>query len=137
MLIHSFLWSALSLVLLGWLNNGPSLLILVLFGVYALCIGGVQVLQLVYHNDIFPTEIRAGAVGFTASLSLQNAGIETTMYIAAAITFTVLLVSWLMVPETKDLTLTEAASLHVRVSVINPCQPVFTERQNKAINTQR
>lgn len=151
LLIRSFLWSGLALLLLGWLNNGPSLLILALFGAYALCIGGAQVLQFVYPNEIFPTEIRAGAVGFTASLSrigaaagtwlvplsLQNAGIETTMYIAAAITFTGLLVSWLMAPETKDLTLTEAASLHEEVSAMKPRQPVFSERRSKAINTQR
>ncbi|WP_142484656.1 MFS transporter [Klebsiella pneumoniae] len=151
LLIRSFLWSGLALLLLGWMNNGPSLLILALFGAYALCIGGAQVLQFVYPNEIFPTEIRAGAVGFTASLSrigaaagtwlvplsLQNAGIEATMYIAAAITFTGLLVSWLMAPETKNLTLTEAASLQEDVRVSAPRQPIFTERPSKVMNTQR
>lgn len=125
LLIRSFLWSALALLLLGWMNNGPSLLILALFGAYAVCIGGAQVLQFVYPNEIFPTEIRAGAVGFSASLSrigaaagtwliplsLQNLGIASTMYIAAGITLTGLVVSWLMAPETKDLNLDDAASL--------------------------
>ena len=88
-----------------------------LFGTDALCFGSAQVLQFVYPNEIFPTEIRAGAVGFTASLSrigaaagtslmpisLQNAGIENTMYIAAAITFTGLLVFRLRAPQTKVL----------------------------------
>jgi len=100
------------------------------------------VLQFVYPNEIFPTEIRAGAVGFTASLSrigaaagtwlvplsLQNAGIEATMYIAAAITFTGLLVSWLMAPETKNLTLNEAASLGEEAPLNPARQPVFFER---------
>jgi putative MFS transporter len=64
LLLHSFLWSGLALLLLGFLRDGPSAVILLMFGLYALFIGGAQVLQLVYPNEIFPTEIRAGAVGW-------------------------------------------------------------------------
>jgi putative MFS transporter len=64
LLLHSFLWSGLALLLLGFLRDGPSAVILLMFGLYALFIGGAQVLQLVYPNEIFLTEIRAGAVGW-------------------------------------------------------------------------
>ncbi|MEW5289867.1 MFS transporter [Erwinia papayae] len=125
LLLHSFLWSGLALLLLGLLRDGPSLLILLMFGLYALFIGGAQVLQLVYPNEIFPTEIRAGAVGVGTSLSrigaavgtwlvpvsLQNIGIGPTMYIAAAITFFGLAVSWLLAPETNARSLEDASSL--------------------------
>jgi len=125
LLIHSFLWSGLALLLLGWSENGSSLAILVLFGAYALFIGGAQVLQLVYPNEIFPTEIRAGAVGVGTSLSrigaavgtwlvplsLQTIGIGHTMYVAAGITFVGLIVSVFMAPETNALDLNAASSL--------------------------
>lgn len=125
LLLHSFLWSGLALLLLGFLRDGPSAVILLMFGLYALFIGGAQVLQLVYPNEIFPTEIRAGAVGVGTSLSrigaavgtwlvplsLQNIGIGPTMYIVAAITFFGLIVSWFMAPETNARSLEDASSL--------------------------
>lgn len=125
LLIQSFLWSGLALLLLGWAESGPSLLILVLFGAYALFIGGAQVLQLVYPNEIFPTGIRAGAVGVGTSMSrigaavgtylvpvsLETLGIGHTMYIAAGITLFGLVVSFFMAPETNALDLNQAASL--------------------------
>ncbi|MDI9277033.1 MFS transporter [Pantoea sp. EABMAA-21] len=125
LLLHSFLWSGLALLLLGALRDGPSMIILLMFGAYALFIGGAQVLQLVYPNEIFPTEIRAGAVGIGTSMSrigaavgtylvpisLQTIGIGPTMYIAAGITFIGLIVSWFLAPETASRNLDDAASL--------------------------
>lgn len=125
LLLHSFLWSGLALLMLGMLRDGPSMIILLMFGSYALFIGGAQVLQLVYPNEIFPTEIRACAVGLGTSLSrigaaigtwlvpvsLQTLGIGTTMYIAAGITFFGLTVSWFLAPETAARNLEDAASL--------------------------
>lgn len=125
LLLQSFLWSGLALLLLGLLRDGPSMIILLMFCAYALFIGGAQVLQLVYPNEIFPTEIRAGAVGVGTSLSrigaavgtwlvpvsLQTLGIGSTMYIAAAITFVGLIVSWFLAPETNARSLEDAAAL--------------------------
>jgi putative MFS transporter len=125
LVIHSFLWSALALLGLGYFSNGDALLILVLFGTYAVLIGGAQVLQLVYPNEIFPTDIRAFAVGMGASLSrigaavgtwlvpisLHSIGIGNTMYVAAAVSAVGLLVSVALAPETRSLSLQEAASL--------------------------
>jgi putative MFS transporter len=44
-------------------------LIVLFFSLYALFIGGAQVLTLVYPNEFFPTEIRAFAVGMGTSSS--------------------------------------------------------------------
>lgn len=63
MLIYSFLLSGIALFLLGMFYNSSEIVILILFGAYAVFIGSAQVLQLVYPNEIFPTEIRATAVG--------------------------------------------------------------------------
>lgn len=125
MLIQSFLWSGLSLLGLGAFHTGSEVLILFLFGTYALFIGGAQVLQLVYPNELFPTEIRAFAVGVGTSLSrvgaavgtylvpvsLETLGIAQTMVAAALVTFIGLLVAWALAPETRSLNLQQAASL--------------------------
>lgn len=124
-LLHSFFWSGLALLGLGAFSNGNGMLILVLFGAYALFIGGAQVLQLVYPNELFPTEIRAGAVGVGTSMSrvgaavgtwlvpiaLDSYGIGATMYAAAAVTFVGLAFSVALAPETRSLNLQQAASL--------------------------
>lgn len=126
MLIHSFLWSGLALLGLGASHDSSPMVVLVLFGAYALFIGGAQVLQLVYPNELFPTEIRAKAVGIGTSLSrigaavgtwlvpmsLQTLGIAQTMYAAAIVTLIGLLFAWALAPETRSLTLQQAASLN-------------------------
>ncbi len=125
MLIHSLLWSGLALLLLACYSEASSLLILVMFGAYAVLVGGAQVLTFIYPNEIFPTEIRACAVGVGTSMSrigaaigtylvpisLHTLGVGNTMYCAAAITFIGLIVSWFLAPETRSLDLNKAASL--------------------------
>lgn len=125
MLINSFLWSGLALLLLATFSNSHELLVLLLFGAYAVFIGGAQVLQLVYPNELFPTEIRAFAVGIGTSLSrigaaigtylvplsLHSIGIGNTMYVAAGVTFIGLAAAWAMAPETRSLNLRDAAAL--------------------------
>lgn len=126
LVIHSFLWSGLALLGLGSFANSSEMLVLGLFGAYAVFIGGAQVLQLVYPNELFPTEIRSLAVGMGASLSrigaaigtwlvpisLQAYGIGNTMFAAAAVTLLGLLVSLALAPETRSMSLQEAASLN-------------------------
>ncbi|WP_313375880.1 MFS transporter [Pantoea sp. CTOTU50773] len=125
LIIHSFLWSSLALLALGMFSHGSEMLVLVMFGAYAVFIGGAQVLELVYPNELFPTEVRAFAVGMGSSMSrigsaagtwlvpisLQNLGIEYTMYAAAIVSFFGLLVSVWLAPETRNMTLSQAASL--------------------------
>ncbi|NKX56660.1 MFS transporter [Arthrobacter mobilis] len=124
-ILHSFLWSGVALLGLGLFPQSPALVILMLFAAYAVFIGGAQILQWVYPNELFPTEIRGSAVGLASSLSrigaaagtylvpwsLVELGIGMTMMIAAGITLLGFLVSWRMAPETKGLSLDEAAAL--------------------------
>ena len=126
MLIHSFLWSGLALLLLGAMADSSEMVVLMLFGAYALFIGRAQVLELVYPNEIFPTALRPYAMGwgvsvsrigaaigtFLVPVSLESIGIGNTMYIAAAVTFIGLVVSVAWAPETKSKDLAEAASLN-------------------------
>lgn len=95
------------------------------FAAYAILIGGTQILQWVYPNELFPAEIRGSAVGLASSLSrigvaigtylvpqaLPHIGIGPTMIIAAVITLIGAGVSVAWAPETKGLTLGESAAL--------------------------
>ncbi|MTV38347.1 MFS transporter [Duganella radicis] len=125
LIIHSFLWSSLALLGLGAFSHSAEALVLLMFGAYALFIGGAQVLELVYPNELFPTEIRAFAVGVGSSMtrvgsaigtwlvpmSLASFGIGNTMYVAAAVSFIGLIVSVWLAPETRGMSLEQASSL--------------------------
>jgi len=125
LLIHSFLWAGLAMLLLGLFPTAPSPVIMALFIAYAIFIGGSQILTWIYPNELFPTEIRGSAVGLASSLSrigaaagtylvplsLTGLGIGPTMLIGALITLAGAGVSLLWAPETKGLTLQQAASL--------------------------
>lgn len=125
LIIHSFLWSGLALLGLGAFADGSKMLVLVLFCAYAVLIGGAQVLELVYPNELFPTEMRAIGVGMATSfsrigaavgtwlvpMSLDTIGIGNTMFVAAGVTLLGLIVSIMTAPETKGLSLEQATSL--------------------------
>lgn len=125
LMLCSFFFSAAALLGLGVFHNSSPIVILTLFGAYAVFIGGAQVLTMVYPNELFPTEIRAQAMGFGTSISrigaaagtyivpvaLVDYGIANTMYAAAAINIIGFVASWIMAPETRSLTLQQAAAL--------------------------
>lgn len=125
MLFHSFLWSGLMLFLLGLYPNSPSSIILLLFSGYAIFVGGTQVLLYVYPNELFPTEVRATAVGMVTSISrigaatgtylvpisLADFGIEFTMLVAAGLSLIGVWSAWKLAPDVDALSLADAASL--------------------------
>ncbi|MDQ8704081.1 MFS transporter [Streptomyces sp. LHD-70] len=125
LVIHSFIWSGVALLLLGIFPDAPSNVIMTLFALYALIIGGTQILQWVYPNELFPTEVRGSAVGLASSASRIGAAVGTylvpvaltawgiggTMIAAAAISLIGAVVSVLWAPETRGMSLDEAAAL--------------------------
>ncbi|HLY55870.1 MAG TPA: MFS transporter [Stellaceae bacterium] len=125
LILHSFLWSGLALLLLGLFPDAASWAIIALFSAYALMIGGTQVLTWIYPNELFPTAIRGSAVGLASSLSrigaaigtylvpvaLDAIGIGPTMLAAAAVTLVGYAVSLRLAPETAGRTLDECGAL--------------------------
>lgn len=125
LLIQSFAWSGATLLLLGLFPESPVSVILCLFATYAVFTGGAQVLQLVYPNELFPTEIRGSAVGLASSLSrvggalgtymvpmaLDRWGVGPTMLGAAAISLAGLAVSVAFAPETRGKSLADTARI--------------------------
>lgn len=125
MLFHSFLWSGIALLILGVYPNASSTWVLFLFSTYAVLIGGAQVLEYVYPNELFPTEIRGSAVGLGTSISrvgaaigtyllpfaLAHWGVGATMVIAAVISFIGAWSAWALAPNVDAMNLQQAASL--------------------------
>lgn len=128
LVIHSFVWSGVALLLLGLFPGAPTGVIMTLFAAYAILIGGAQILQWIYPNELFPTEVRGSAVGVASSLSrigaavgtyllpvaLTNWGIGGTMLAAAVISLIGAVVSVFWAPETRGMALHESAALPSR-----------------------
>jgi putative MFS transporter len=125
LIIHSFIWAGLALLVLGIFPSAAAAVVLTFFAAYAVFIGGTQILQWIYPNELFPTEVRGSAVGLASSLSrigaaigtylvpkaLDHLGIGPTMIVAAVITLIGAVVSVAWAPETRGMTLGECAAL--------------------------
>jgi putative MFS transporter len=109
-----------------WLvPDGPAWFVIAAFSLYALTIAGPGMLIWSYPNEIFPTEIRATALGFMVAASrigavagtyllpvgLETIGVGNVMLIAAFLTALAIIVCYFWAPETKGLTLDEAARI--------------------------
>lgn len=131
LLIGSFGIMTASLALLGIVPDPSIWLIVAAFAVYAFFSGGPGILQWLYPNELFPTEIRASAIGAVMSFSrigtiistyalpvfMATYGISSTLLVGAAISLLGLVVSVFMAPETKGLTLETTSSVDFTVPV--------------------
>lgn len=121
-----FLVTAISLAVLAVMPSGVGFgVVALLFSVFAIFSAASSVLQWIYPAELFPTPVRATALGIATSVSRVSAGIGTfvvplaiahfgsRMVIAAMAGLS--LVGWLTAvrsaPETAGLTLSEASSL--------------------------
>jgi len=127
LIIWSFFFMTLGLLVLGLFPQAPAWVIISGFLVYAFFSGGPSVLDWIYPNELFPTEVRATAVGVATATSrigaaigtfslpyfLQTYGIGPTMLINTGITLLGFIICVLLAPETKGLTLRECSDLKV------------------------
>ncbi|MCI1984691.1 MAG: MFS transporter [Bifidobacteriaceae bacterium] len=126
LVIWSFAAMAVALFILGLLPHASIVVVVVLFGIYALCAGGPGNLQWLYPTELFPTEIRASAMGIATAMSrigtvvttyilpafLSKHGSTSIMIIGAVISLAGFLISVVWAPETKGRSLTETSSTH-------------------------
>lgn len=129
LLIGSFAMMTGALAILGWVDHMQISLVVIAFAVYAFFSGGPGILQWLYPNELFPTDIRASAVGVIMSISrigtvistwalpvfIARYGISTVMLMGAFISLVGLAVSILFAPETKGLTLNETGKISLAI----------------------
>ncbi len=125
LLIRSLAFMALGLVILGLFPSAPVYVVVFAFALYAFFSGGPGILQWLYPNELFPTEVRASAVGIAIAFSrigtviatygtplfLGAFGIGPTMLVAAGLVLLGLGLSVVMAPETRDKSLEETSAL--------------------------
>ncbi len=123
-LLIGFVVPAITLALLGVSSVLPLWLVFTLFILFAIFNAGASVVQWVYPNELFPTDIRATAVGFGTAMSRVGAAIGTfllpvslshlgtgpTMLIASGVCVAGLAVSIPLAPETRGLSLVQTSS---------------------------
>ncbi|MGW5124865.1 MFS transporter [Streptomyces sp. NPDC004069] len=125
LVIWSFFLMVIPFVVLGLMPTGPVVLVIGAFCLYALASGGPNTLEWSYPNELFPTEIRATAMGvitavsrigaavgtYLLPISLDHLGAGPTMLVAAALTAVGWLVSVALAPETRNKSLTESSGI--------------------------
>lgn len=125
LLIGSLTLMSLGLLIPGIWPGASIVVIIISFAIYAFFSGGPGILQWLYPNEMFPTEVRATAVGVAIAISrigvvvstyglplfLNRYGIGPTMLVGAGLLIFATVLSVFMAPETRGLTLSEASSL--------------------------
>lgn len=115
MCVVPFAIMALPLLGLWAWSNGPAWFIITALCVYAFASGGPSILEWIYPNELFPTDIRASAVGLAVGISrigaatgtyllpigLAKLGTGQTMLAGAALTLLGLFVCIAWAPETR------------------------------------
>lgn len=124
LLIWPFWVTAVSLLVLGVWPSAPLLVVTLCFAVFGLFNAGSCVLETVYPGEIFPTAVRASAIGFAAAMSrigaaagtfllpmaLSRWGVGPTMLLGCAVLVIGGAVSVAWAPETTHLSLTESSA---------------------------
>ncbi|MBT2701360.1 MFS transporter [Bacillus sp. ISL-40] len=127
-LIFPFLVSSIALFVLGATSglNMSFIFIVVLFIIYGTFNTAMGAHDWIYPNELFPTHIRGTAMGFITGVTriasaigtfffpaiLANFGLAATLYICGALFFIGFLVSLIMAPETKNMSLSESSSIN-------------------------
>lgn len=116
---------AVGLLALGLWPTGLVWFIIIAFALYAFFSGAPGILQWLYPNELFPTEIRASAVGIAIGFSrigtvagtyllpiaLESWGLGPTMLVGAGLVGVGFVISYFCAPETRGKTLHEASQI--------------------------
>jgi putative MFS transporter len=117
---------AILLAIIGLWTGAPPAVVLTLFLVFSFFNAGYNTLTGVYPGEVFPTEIRGVGTGFAAAVSrvgaalgifllpvsMETLGAGPTMLIAAVVAAAGAGLSQWLAPETKGMSLTEAAHVY-------------------------
>ncbi|NLH69640.1 MAG: sugar porter family MFS transporter [Brooklawnia sp.] len=128
LIITCFAVMTLALAVLGIIPNPTLVVVIICFTIYALFSGGPGNLEWLYPNELFPTDIRASAMGVATALSrigtvvsiyllpgfMAAYGTGPTMVVGAVISAIGFLISWAWAPETKGLSLSVTGSPEFR-----------------------
>ncbi|GGI87175.1 MFS transporter [Saccharopolyspora subtropica] len=124
LIIWSFALMTIPLAILGLMPTAPVAVVIACFCAYAFFSGGPNILEFIYPTELFPTEVRATAVGIGTAVSrigaaigtyllpigLDLIGVGATMLIMAAITLLGFAICVALAPETRGRRLADASA---------------------------
>ncbi|MFS0600312.1 MFS transporter [Peribacillus frigoritolerans] len=130
LLLWGFWITSVALLGLSIFSNENILTVIILFSIFALFAGASNILEWIYPNELFPTEVRASAVGFATAASrfgaatgtmilpfiLNEFGLSITMLFVTIINVLGLVVTYLWAPETTNQSLEEASATNVQTN---------------------
>jgi putative MFS transporter len=128
MLLWTFLVMALAFGAIALFPGAPTLVLFVALALYAVTSGSCNFIEIIYPNELFPTEIRATATGvvtaasrtgsatstFLLPLLLADGGLVAVMWLLAAVNVVGLLVTLTLAEETRGRALSEVAGTTAR-----------------------
>ncbi|MDR7303554.1 MFS transporter [Haloactinomyces albus] len=143
LLLWSFAFVGIALTLPAVIPGVPAWFFFAALAAFAVGSGASNFLQVVYPNEIFPTEVRATAVGVGTALSRIGAaigtflmpfalqfGVSIALLVGAAITAIGFVITLVWGIETKGRSLSDTASSHgndePQKSTTEPQQPIET-----------
>jgi putative MFS transporter len=77
LLLWTFLIMAAAFGVIGMFSDAPPVFLLVMLGLYAVVSGSCNFIEIIYPNELFPTEIRATATGVVTAASRIGAAVST------------------------------------------------------------
>lgn len=123
--IWSFAFMTLGLTILGLFANAGIGVIILGFMIFCIAVGGPSVTCWIVPNEVFPTELRASAMGISTAISrmgaavgtffvpgmLASLGVGNTMLVMAGLCLAGLILCITLAEETKGLSLKEASAI--------------------------
>lgn len=130
MTLIGFTGMFVGLAMLAIWPTAPIQYVIAGFGVYAFASGAPGILQWLYPNEMFPTEVRATAVGMAIAFSrigvvistygqplfMSAYGVAATMAVGAGLVAVALIWSFISAPETRGMTLEESSAVDAPIS---------------------
>lgn len=121
--IGGFALCSIALLALTFVPHSQTAIMIAAFILFTLAINALNNLNSIYPPEVMPTEVRASGIGFATAtsritsatgtfllpLSLTGLGLHATMFILAVFAVLATVTCYFYAPETRDLTLMEAA----------------------------
>lgn len=123
LLVWTFAIAAVALVLPAFIPNVGAGMLFTALAIFAVCSGAANFLQIVYPNELFPTEVRATSVGIGTAVSRIGSAVSTyfmpwailhygashSLAIGAGVCLVGLIATVFLGEETRGRSLTDAA----------------------------
>ncbi len=123
LLVYTFIIMSVTFGFMALFPDAPAEILFIALAIYAITSGACNFIEIIYPNELFPTQVRATATGTVVAISrigsaistfvlpmiLLNTGLSGVMYLLAAVNVVGLIVTLVLGEETRGKTLAEAS----------------------------